>query len=251
MFIYSYLLDKDIWRSQIELLKKDFRCISIDLPVQGKVENVEIEGNISLKVMAKRIILLLRELGISEYTCIGASFGGMVIPYMCVLDKDKVSAAVMINTYIGNEMEDVKQLLFSFLDIATLYHEIPEGLIDQVKPLFFHRITEENSKYCRIFSNKLRNLKGNKLDSLIKIGRSMLEDEESLLEKIKTSNIPVCLINGEDNILYPYYRNYEICKDIENIEIVKLENVEYIFSERDNIEIYNILQKFLLKQKKL
>ena len=245
VFIHSYLLDKDAWRGQIELLKKDFRCISIDLPAHGESDSIELERDVSLKFIAEEIVMLLKKLKISKYVCIGASLGGMIVPDICILDKERLSAVIMINTYLGDETKEVKQLFLSFLDIAALYNKVPEGLIEQVKPLFFHNTTKKNRKYCNLFSDKLRSLGGDRLETLVKIGKSVLENEENLLEKVKTSNIPVCLINGENNVFYPFERNYKVCKDIKNIEIFKLEDTEYMFNEKDNINIYNIIKSFL------
>lgn len=38
VFIHSYLWDKEMWRPQIEELKKDFRCIAIDLPIMESLK---------------------------------------------------------------------------------------------------------------------------------------------------------------------------------------------------------------------
>ena len=40
VFVHSYLWDKEMWKPQVEELKKDFRCIAIDLPNHGESKNI-------------------------------------------------------------------------------------------------------------------------------------------------------------------------------------------------------------------
>lgn len=248
VFLHSYLLSKEIWKNQIDFFKKDFRCISIDLPGHGESENFTEEEKGSLNSIAEEIVKLLNELNVESYHCIGSSLGGILIPYLYCLDKKKIKSVSMINVYLGNEIESVKNLFLSFLNVAALYDSVPEGLVEQIVPLFFPCITEKNKDFCHDFSDRLKKLKGKQLETLVKIGKAIFEREDELLSIVKDMNVPICFINGERNILYPFNRIQEMYKDVGNAEVFKIERIEQILNTDDKEEINRILKTFLVKK---
>lgn len=252
VFLHSYLLNKEIWKSQIDFFKKDFRCISIDLPGHGESNNFVVDGDsLSLNNIAEEVEKLLKELNVDNYICIGNSLGGMLIPYLYCLNKENIRAAIMINTYLGNEneIESIKSLFLSFLNVASLYNNVPEGLVDQIVPLFFPYITDKNKDFRNKFSNRLKKLKGKQLETLVKTGKAIFTRKENLLDIVKNMNIPICFINGERNILYSFDKIQNIYKSIPNAEVFKLKKTDQVLNIEDKKEINDFIKDFFIKKR--
>ncbi|MCB8563842.1 alpha/beta fold hydrolase [Fusobacterium ulcerans] len=243
VFIHSYLWDKEMWRPQIEELKKDFRCIAIDLPNHGESENVV--GSISLNEIGRDISDLLKELKIEKYSYVGLSVGGMLVPYIYNLDKDKINKIIIMDSYVGEESFETKELYFSMLDAIEKAKYIPDALVEKIAPMFFSPSIDKSGVLYKTFVEKLREMPEEKIEGIVKLGR-VIFGRENALNLLSEIDKPTYFLVGEYDIPRPYSESIEMATYIKDCKVMKIKNAGHI-SNLENIEETNKILTNILK----
>ncbi len=243
VFIHSYLWDKEMWRPQIEELKKDFRCIAIDLPNHGESRNIV--GNSSLDKIGKDISEFLKELKIEKYSYIGLSVGGMLAPYIYNLDKDKINKIIIMDSYVGEESLETKEVYFSMLDAIEKAKYIPDVLIEKIAPIFFSSSIDKSGVLYKTFVEKLRGIQEEKIEGIVKLGR-VIFGRENALNLLSEIDKPTYFLVGEYDIPRPYNESVEMATYIKDCKVMKIKNAGHI-SNLENIEETNKILANILK----
>ncbi|WP_051342283.1 alpha/beta fold hydrolase [Pseudonocardia spinosispora] len=76
VFVHGYLVNANIWRKLVPLLRGRFRCITPDLPLGSHVAPVDRDADLSPPGIAAMIAELLDVLGLSDVTLVGNDSGG-------------------------------------------------------------------------------------------------------------------------------------------------------------------------------
>lgn len=243
VFIHSYLWDKEMWRPQIEELKKDFRCIAIDLPNHGESRNIV--GNPSLDKIGKDISEFLKELKIEKYSYIGLSVGGMLAPYIYNLDKDKINKIIIMDSYVGEESLETKEVYFSMLDAIEKAKYIPDVLVEKIAPMFFSPSIDKSGVLYKTFVEKLREIQEEKIEGIVKLGR-VIFGRENALNLLSEIDKPTYFLVGEYDIPRPYNESVEMATYIKDSKVMKIKNAGHI-SNLENIEETNKILANILK----
>ena len=237
IFVHSYLWDKEMWQPQVEFLKNDFRCISLDI-------NINFDKISSLKDLAKEIKKFIDELKIEKYIYIGLSVGGMLAPYIYNLDKGKISKLIIMDSFCGDEPIQMKQLYFSMLDTIEKAEKIPEELINRIAPIFFSPQIDKTSKLYLDFAQRLREFSKENLKDIVKMGRIIFGRENSL-ELLKEIKIPTYFLTGEYDIPRPFHETEIMSKYVVNSKLFKIEKAGHISNLENSFETNKILHNIL------
>lgn len=238
VFVHSYLWDKEMWRPQIDFLKKDYRCISIDLPAHGNSGVFADNEEVTLKSIAEDIVKFLEKLNIKEYTYIGLSVGGMLSTHIYNLDKEKIEKLIIMDSYLGSEPEETQKLYFSLLDAINITKNIPAHMADKIAPMFFTQQTAENKTPLYMnFYNSLINIPSEKITSIVKMGKAIF-GRENTLDDLKKIDIPVFFITGEFDFPRPFSEAKEMSEYAAHSGLFKVENAGHI-SNLDNAKFVN------------
>lgn len=232
VFVHSYLWDKEMWRPQIEELKKDFRCIALDLPNHGDSENTT--EQISLRELAEQISNFLKELKIEKYSYIGLSVGGMLAPYIYNLDKNKINKMVVMDSYVGEEPIETKELYFSMLDGIEKIKCIPDTLIEKIAPMFFSPSIDKSGILYKSFVEKLKTIQGEKVEGIVKLGKAIF-GRENALNLLSDIEVPTYFVVGEYDIPRPYNESVEMATYMKKSKVLKIKNAGHI-SNLENVE---------------
>lgn len=245
IFIHSYLWDKEMWRPQIDFLKNDYRCISIDLPAHGDSLSFTDEKNISLRSLANEIVSFIETLKIDEYIYIGLSVGGMLAPYIYELDKEKVKTLIIMDSYVGNEPLETKNLYFSMLDTIKSVGCIPQPMAEKIAPIFFSPKTSKNkTELYNRFYNSLLNIETKNIDTIVRFGKEIF-GRENILEKLKDISIPTYFLTGEYDIPRPFYETEKMSNLVKDSKIFKIKNAGHISNLENPDEVNKILKSIL------
>lgn len=245
VFIHSYLWDKNMWTPQMEFLKKNYQCISIDLPGHGESDILDNEKDISLKDLAKDITEFLDSIGVEKYTYIGLSVGGMLAPYMYEFHRAKIKKVVIMDSYTGAEPEATKELYFSMLDAIYSMKKIPEPMAEKIAPIFFSPVvSKERTELYNKFYNSLLNISSEKINTIVKMGKIIFgrEDATELLKKI---DVPVIFITGEYDIPRPFSEAKEMSECVKNSKIYLVENAGHISNLENPDRVNKIFEEIL------
>lgn len=243
VLVHSYLWDREMWREQIDLLSQKYRCIAIDLPSHGTCLG-KLSKNYSLEDLAKEIINFLEEKKIEKYHYIGLSVGGMLIPYLYEYDKEKIESFVMMDSYVGAEGKEKKDLYFHLLDMIETIKKIPFPMAEQITKMFFaeERKNTSNPDYVK-FLERLQNFSPKQLEDIVILGRAIFGREEKR-ESLKNIAIPTSIIVGEEDEPRPPYEAEEMSHLFPNSKYIVVPKAGHI-SNRDNAEYVNQIFKTL------
>ena len=243
VFIHSYLWDKNMWNPQYEYFKRNFRCIGIDLPGHGESPEKDIS---SLSDLALEIKKLLEELKVKKYIYVGLSVGGMIAPHLYKHDKEKIEKIVIMDSYVGDEPINTKNLYFNMLDVIESKKAIPDELIKKIAPIFFTPTIDKKSNLYLTFEEKLKNIPKENINMIVKLGR-IIFGRENAIELLKEIKAPTYFLTGEKDIPRPYFEAELMKKQVKNSKIFKIKNAGHI-SNLENIKKVNKLLKKIFKE---
>ena len=102
VLVHGFLGSSIMWEPQIEILKKNYRVITPDLPGFGKSNKAKLYNNIN--DMAQTILDCLKEKKIEKFYLLGHSMGGMIVQEMAKKSGDKILKLVCYSTGPRGEM---------------------------------------------------------------------------------------------------------------------------------------------------
>ena len=94
--VHGFLGSSIMWVPQINVLKKSFRVITLDLPGFGKSKKVKSQDSIT--EIAKIILRKLDNIDINKFNLLGHSMGGMIVQEMVKLASDKIIKLICYGT---------------------------------------------------------------------------------------------------------------------------------------------------------
>lgn len=248
IFIHSYLWDKEMWRPQLDYFKEKYRCISIDLIGHGNGKIVD--ENLDFETIAKEITSIIDSLKIEKYTYVGLSVGGMLAPYIYDIDKEKIKKMVLMDTYLGSEPAETKNLYFNMLDGIEECQCFPKPLIERIAPIFFApNISNTNLKLLEDFKSHLANIPQKNINTIVQLGR-IIFGRKSRLPFISKVEIPLFFIAGEFDIPRPYSELEEMHKIATNSKIYKISNAGHISNLENSEEVNETLNYIFATEEK-
>ena len=239
IFIHSYLWDKDMWNPQYEYLKRNFRCIGIDLPGHGESPEQNIS---SLNDLATEIKKLIEKLNIDKYIYVGLSVGGMIAPYLYEKDKERIEKIIIMDSLVGDEPLHTQKLYFDMLDIIENKKEIPDELIKKIAPMFFKPTIDRKSSLYLEFEKKLKNIPKKNINMIVKLGR-IIFGRENAMNLLKEIKIPTYFLTGEKDIPRPYFEAELMKKQVLNSKIFKIKNAGHISNLENTKKVNRLLKK--------
>ena len=104
VLVHGFLGSSELWRIQVEFLKKYFKVITLDLPGFGKSNKAKPLKNIYS--MAEFVSKCIKEKKINKFHLLGHSMGGMIVQSMAKLFPDKEDKLICYSTGPIGEMPD-------------------------------------------------------------------------------------------------------------------------------------------------
>ncbi len=104
IFIHGYGAKKEIWRTQVVDISKEFQTITFDIRGTGKSDRPNIPY--TMKMLAEDVKGLMDFIGVEKVHLIGRSFGGMIAQNFVLQYPEKVEKLVLIATNFGRTDTD-------------------------------------------------------------------------------------------------------------------------------------------------
>jgi len=89
LFIHGVLMNKHLWRHQIQELSDIRRCIAVDLLAHGDTE-IDADQDVSVTANAAMVAEFLDALGIDRVDIVGNDSGGGICQIFAALSPDRV-----------------------------------------------------------------------------------------------------------------------------------------------------------------
>lgn len=238
VFFHSFLWDSQMWKPQIEKFSKNYKCINIDLWGHGLSDPLLETDEYTIESLAEDVKEALEILELKEYIYVGLSVGGMIGPVLHSIDKTRMKKLVIMDSYVGLEADQTKNLYFQMLAKVKFDRKIEEVLANQIAPMFF--APENSAKEIDIFKNfknHLINLNEKNINTIFALGHGIFGRKNNL-NLLKEINIPTLFLTGEFDIPRPKEEAIEMSKLVENSKVYIVPNSGHI-SNLENIEFVN------------
>ncbi len=193
---HTYLASHSVWREQVNVLKRHYRCIVPDLWGHGLSSSTP-DASVSVRSLAEDYWVLMQVLGVDEYSVIGQVVGGMWGVQMALDYPDSVNALVLINPDALTCAVENRHWYFDMLSIVEKQNAVPRDVIEKLVPLVFSPVTrKEKSEVVVAFEDSLSAIKGGDLLTVVDMGRSIMAQAEVWADVSKIS-VPTLILTGE------------------------------------------------------
>lgn len=212
-------------RPIINLLKKDYRVIAIDLPGHGKSE--ELKSVFSTEDFCNIIRLFIENLQLHNIVYLGHSFGGKCGIYLTGNNYDVINKLVLIDASgLRPKLSFAKKLsIYKFKFLKFLYS-------------FFRGKDNLEKFYSKYGSEDYRNSSGFLRKTLVKV---VNEDFENLLYNI---DVKTQIIWGKYDLDTPLWMGERMNALIKNSDFTVLDGAHYSYLD-DMLNFRRCLLKFL------
>lgn len=203
VFGHSYLWDHAMWAPQVEILSQHYRCIVPDFWAHGGSDPAPMTTR-TLRDYADNILALLDHLNVDKFSMIGLGVGGMWGAELALKASTRVTALVLMDTFLGYEPEVMVAKYLAMLDIIRDQQQIPKTIINDITPLFFGRDTQQHeSALVAGFQDTLLSLQSERAIAISDMGR-MIFGRRDTFDDIEFLTMPTLIMSGiEDRVHSP------------------------------------------------
>ncbi len=220
VLIHGMFGDYTDWETVVEPLRRNFRVISPDLPGFGESEKPDIEYD--REFFIRWMHALFESLGVNKATLVGNSFGGEVALLYALAHPKRVARMVLVSSgglrFYG---EDERALLREKFSVENLQALTPDTHEFIFRPVFGEKGTawqryleKQNAKLARADHAEYARA----LHRCMNLAFSLYFDEE--LEHLR---MPVLLVWGDRDIVFPIPLAEKALRKLRNGEFVLLE----------------------------
>jgi pimeloyl-ACP methyl ester carboxylesterase len=246
LFGHCYLCDADIWRPQIDYLKRHFRCVVPDLWAHGRSE-CNTHSHYRIPNLASDYWHLMQYLRCDHFAIIGMAEGGMWGCKLAINHPEAVSALVLLGTHLGEESEDRQRCFMKMLDTAEQFQYVPQALKKIAHTLFFSEETQQEQPHLlSLLDYYLNNLSPYQVEGLVTLGRNLFT-RTSLLEQLEYMDTPALIVCGEKDLSYPPSFSEEISNLIPYSEHKMLKYSGHLLNLERSSEVSQLIYNFLKK----
>jgi len=96
LFMHGFLFDGRQFQAQVDALRGDYRCVTIDFRGQGRSRPAR--GGYQLERQAADVVSVIRRLGLASVHLVGLSMGGFVGMRLAARQPELVRSLTLINT---------------------------------------------------------------------------------------------------------------------------------------------------------
>lgn len=185
LFLHGMTGAYDIWWRQTEMLKEDYRLISVTYPPLD-----------SLEEMAAGIMTILDHEGVDQVNVVGSSLGGYLAQYLVAKHPDRILRAVFANTFPPNDL-----LAEQNRTIGALLPYLPEWLVMSVLRNSFRESIYPASGYNELVLAYLQEIAYGRMSKSDVIGRYRCVIEPFEPAHVEAMGLPVLIIEASNDPL--------------------------------------------------
>lgn len=203
ILIHGFAEDGDIWKNQIEFLKKYFQLIIPDLPGSGKSE---MKNDMSVEGMAEVIKAVLLEEKIETCSLAGHSMGGYIS--LALIEKYPMlfSSISLVHSTAFADSEEKKANRLKSIEFVKKNGAF-EFLKAVITDLFTETWYEKNRQFVDDLIEKSKNFSD---EAIIAYYQAMI-NRPARTAVLKNTNKPVLFIIGEHDKAIPFQQNLQQC----------------------------------------
>ena len=129
VLVHGLLVNANLWRKVVPLLAKDFRCITLDLPLGSHDLPARPEADLSPPGLADAVAEAIDELGLEDVTLVGNDTGGALSQILVTRRPERVGRLVLTSC---DYRDNFPPAMFGYFKLAA---RVPGGIRGLLAPL--------------------------------------------------------------------------------------------------------------------
>lgn len=240
VFVHGITGSSAAWKSHLKFFEKKYNVLAFDLRGHGKSEKPQKYEDYSFEFFAKDFERIIKHEKIKKFILVTHSFGVLISLEYLKKNQKFVSAAVFLSPAFKVPVNTISRLLKIVLNSNFLL-----SLVPMKKGPGYHI---DYSKYPNTKDWNIRRVIADVRSVGLKTylwstKQAYKFNAESFLDKIK---IPVLLIHGKKDSIFPYTNSLEMNRKIKNSKLIILEDIDHILVLNKTQEICKIIDKWLI-----
>lgn len=191
LFAHGFLMDRTMFRPQVEALAPDFRCVRFDARGFG---GTPAPGSFDYWDLAEDAVGLLDRVGIGSAVFCGMSQGGFLSLRAALRHPDRVRGLVLIDTHARADDAETRASYREAFD-PWIAGGAPEAVLEEMADL----VLGADPEIRREWIARWRDIPGDRLRHPVEC----LLGREDLRERLDEITCPALVVHGEDDVAIP------------------------------------------------
>jgi len=252
IFIHGYGAKKEIWKTQVADISKNFQAITFDIRGTGESDRPNILY--TMKLLADDVKGLMDLIGLEKVHLIGRSFGGMIAQHFVLQYPEKVEKLVLIATNFGRTDTDWVEIPKNgrLEEIEMIKHDPLKAFKQKSRWVFHLKFRKEmeanpSKKFFNIFSMEdlVRESTINPSTPQDIINQAEAMKTHYTLDKLHEIKNKTLLIAASHDRQTPVSIMSEMHKRIPNSELKVINEAGHFMTLSRASEVNEIILKFL------
>lgn len=240
---HGLLFGTSMWRHQIEVLSKSYRCIAVDWRGQGATPATA--SGYDMDTLYADLVALIEHLDVGPVHYAGLSMGGFVGLRLAARRPDLVRSLILIDTSSGPE-DPAKVTKYRMMaSVYGLFGMKP--LLSQVAPIMFTPSFLETDAGKATVGTWVKEL-ATQQRSGVKGAIRGVTDRPSISDEVGDISAPTLIIVGSDDVATPVAKAQAIAAAITSSRLEVLAGVGHVSTLEDPARVNASMQEFLAAQ---
>ena len=251
VFIHGFGASRDSWRFLVEGLKEDYRFVLFDLKGHGHSDR-PYDTRYSLQDHAEIVTGLMNHLKLSNVVLVGHSFGSAVALFTALRSRNAspplVSGLVLFAGSVDRHRLPLFLRLLRVPVIGWLGMKFTSASFRTRIALMraYHDDSKVTDSVIEMYARYLR-IPGTDHAMLETAKQFVPANLSQLKEELKTLEVPVVHIHGDQDIITPRQTADEVCRVLPRCRPIVLEDVGHVPHEERPDKIVPLLKDLLVE----
>jgi 3-oxoadipate enol-lactonase len=239
IFIHGFPLNKSMWDTQLDELKKYYRVIAYDIRGHGNSETGH--GEFSIDIFVHELISLMNILQLDKVSLCGLSMGGYIALRAVEEFPDRFEALILSDTQcIADSTEAKAKRMMTIEKIKQ--HGVEKYADESIKNLFAAESFSTKKEEIAAVREMIVNTSGKSIFNTL----HALAERKETCSRLQDINIPVLIMVGKEDKITPPDAARLMHEKIQHAAICIIEHAGHL-SNMENPEEFNYQMKIFLK----
>lgn len=214
IFSHALLLDTNLFAPQVEVLKKDYRCISYDHRGQGRSAECG-DLAISMDLLCDDVVALMDKLQVSSAHFCGLSMGGFVALRLAARYPHRVKSLVLCST--SGDAESFPALLkYTILNFVSFLFG-PASVAKAVAPIIYGKTTYSDPSRQQEYLALIERIGGNRRSIWRAVNGVIFRP--GVAHELARISVPALVLVGEEDICTTPPKSKRLAQFIPNAQL--------------------------------
>ncbi len=230
IFVHAFPLSSKMWKLQTDFFKNNFRVITYDIRGLGRSE--EANNQFTMEEYSNDLTDIIEHFNFEKVFVCGVSMGGYIILRSYIKKPDLFKGLILADTRAEKDDDN------GLINRSNVIFSIKNGKRDDFISGFLPKLINKKNYLNREVRNFLEGIIEDNTDEGICGAQIALATRTNTADYLKSFNVPVLILVGEDDELTPISCAESMKKQIPKSEIKIIAGSGHL-SNLENPELFN------------